>query len=265
MKTLKTAVIQLRATGNKAENIQRAVFLVQQAIRRQAEFILLPEIFVFRGRWEGIDIEEIAEEIPGESIAPLMSLARRHKVFILAGSIFEKSNAAKKVYNTSVLINDRGDIAAKYRKRHLFDANIGGKWIRESDQFVAGAKPAMARIKGFEVGLSICFDLRFPELYREYAFGGAQVLCVPSAFTHQTGKAHWEILLRARAVENLCYVLAPNQAGKNSRGIRCYGHSMIVDPWGKILARASADQEEVIFANLDRKTLKRRRSSLSVK
>ncbi len=265
MKTLKTAVIQLRATDNKAENIERAVFLVQQAIRRQAEFILLPEIFVFRGRWTGLDIEEIAEEIPGASITPLMALARRHKVFILAGSIFEKSKTAKKVYNTSVLINNRGDIVCKYRKRHLFDANVGGKRIREFDQFVAGTKSAMARIKGFAAGLSICFDLRFPELYREYAFLGVQVLCVPSAFTHQTGKAHWEILLRARAVENLCYVLAPNQTGKDSRGIRCYGHSMIVDPWGKILARASADKEEIIFANLDRKTLKRRRSSLFVK
>ncbi|OGX38398.1 MAG: hypothetical protein A3D87_06245 [Omnitrophica WOR_2 bacterium RIFCSPHIGHO2_02_FULL_50_17] len=264
MKTsMKTAVIQMEATSDKARNIQRAVSLVRQAIRDGAEFILLPEVFVYRGDVRrGEALRGIVEKIPGESTAPLMALAKKHKACILAGSIYEKAKEASKAYNTSVFINDQGVIQAVYRKIHLFEAIIRKRRIRESDQFIAGKRAVMTQAKGFKVGLSVCYDLRFPELYRGYARGGAEVLCVPSAFTRQTGQAHWEVLLRARAIENLCYVLAPNQTGKDARGIFCYGTSMIIDPWGKVLVRASADREEILYAYLDKGEVGSRRQQL---
>ena len=118
--------------------------------------------------------------------------------------------------------------------------------------FSAGKNTALAKVEGMKTGLSICFDLRYPEMYRKYFLKGAEVLCVPSSFTRTTGRAHWEILLRARAIENKCYVLAPNQAGKNGQGVTCYGNSMIVDPWGRILARASNNKEEIIYADISK-------------
>jgi len=192
----------------------------------------------------------------------LIAVAKKHKVTILAGSICEHIPGKNKVYNTSVLIDARGVVAAKYRKNHLFDALVGGTNIKESQHFCAGRRMAAARVGSWTVGLTICYDLRFPELYQKYRKAGAHALCVPSAFTKITGQAHWETLLRARAIENLCYVLAPNQIGKDGRGIANYGNSMIVDPWGKVLARASGDKEEIIFADLDQKTLKDRRRTL---
>ncbi|MBU4334897.1 MAG: carbon-nitrogen hydrolase family protein, partial [Candidatus Omnitrophica bacterium] len=178
--------------------------------------------------------------------------AKKNKVSILAGSLYEKIQSSKKVYNTSVLIGSDGKVSAKYRKINLFDANVDGKRIRESKHFAAGTKTALANVHGIKVGLSICFDLRYPELYRKYSLEGAEILCVPSAFTMTTGKAHWEMLLRARAIENKCFVLAPNQTGENSQGVLCYGNSMIVDPWGQILARASNNKEEIIYADINK-------------
>ncbi len=260
---IKIAVIQTNATKDKMKSLSRAISLVVRAIERQATFILLPEVFAFRGKpdkREGLSF--FAENIPGESTRSLMALARKHKVTILAGSVLERVKNTVKVYNTSVLINSRGEIKAKYRKINLFDARIGKKIIKESQQLLPGKKLAMPKVQGFNVGLSICYDLRFPEIYREYAKRGAHVLCVPSAFTKKTGVAHWEALLRARAIENMCYVLAPNQTGKDSRGIPSYGHSMIVSPWGEILARASGTREEIIFANLNMQKIKEGRRAL---
>jgi predicted amidohydrolase len=184
-----------------------------------------------------------------------MALAKKHKVAILAGSICERIPGEKKVYNTSVLINEFGEVAAKYRKTHLFNAVIGKTKVNESQHFLAGRKMVLVNIGIWTAGLSICYDLRFPEFYRKYTKAGADILCVPSAFTKVTGQAHWEILLRGRAIENLCYVLAPNQIGTDGRGIIHYGNSMIIDPWGRILARASHDKEEIIFADLQRNQL----------
>ncbi len=258
LKFMKTAVIQLNATKDKSKNIEKAIDLVRQAITQRAEFILLPEVFNFRGKL----VSGVSENIPGETIRPLMVLAKENNVFILAGSIYEKIKEDTKFYNTSVLINNQGNIAAKYRKNHLFDAVLGGKKILESKQFSPGRRIVFADIKGFRAGLSICYDLRFSEMYRKYALGGAHLMCVPAAFIQETGRDHWEVLLRARAIENVCYVLAPNQMGKDNRGIVSYGHSMIIDPWGKILARASGTKEGVIYANLDKKFLKEKRMVL---
>src|SRR3989338_6539622 len=265
---MKTAVIQMNSSGDKQRNIEKALRFVRTAAGRGAQFILLPEVFNYRG---GIKTKEdfrmISEEIPGAlrhaqdgskdgersrttSLRPFLGAARKAKAFILAGSIYEKAKGSQKVYNTSVLISPEGKICAKYRKIHLFDAILKGKAIRESDSFLAGKKIVVARVEKFNVGMSICYDLRFPEFYRACARLGAHILCVPSAFTKITGQVHWEVLLKARAIENLCYVLAPNQTGTDSRGIEAFGHSLIISPWGEVLARASAAAEEIIFAEL---------------
>lgn len=260
---MNTAVIQINATDNKGRNIDKACALVRQAIRKKAKFILLPEAFNFRGK---ADVRggfgSIAENLPGPSTSPLMEEAKKHKVFVLAGSISERIADNKKIFNTSILIDPRGKIIAKYRKIHLFDAIIGKTKLKESQHFCSGHRSVMSKIGQWTAGLSICYDLRFPELYQKYAHDGANILCVPSSFTKTTGSAHWETLLRARAIENLCYVLAPNQIGKDGRGIESYGNSMIIDPWGKILARASGNKEEIIYAHLDKKILIKRRRIL---
>ncbi len=260
---MKVALVQLGATADKARNLEKAVDFVRRAIIRRARLILLPEVFIFRGRIRsGVDMRAIAETIPGESLMPLMALAKRHKIFILAGSIYEKTAGTDKAYNTSALIDDRGVIKAKYRKIHLFEATLGNQRIREADYFMAGHRTVTTHVGEFKLGLSICYDLRFPEIYRQYAALGVSVVCVPSAFTHETGKAHWEVLLRARAIENRCYVLAPNQVGKNGSSVRHYGHSMIIGPWGEVLAVASGNKEEIIYAQLNLNDIKAARQKL---
>lgn len=255
---MKAAVIQLNADGDKKRNIERALWWVRKAAAGKAKFILLPEMFNFRG---GADphrgLMDIAETFPGESTAPLMAAAKQYKIIILAGSICEKVPGKRKAFNSSVLIDGSGNIVAKYRKTHLFRAVIGKTSINEARYFGRGTKSVLAKIGPWRVGMTICYDLRYPELYRTYARAGANVLCVPSVFTRKTGQAHWEVLLRARAIENLCYVLAPNQTGKDGKGVASYGNSMIVSPWGKILACASGNREEIIFADLDQREINR--------
>jgi predicted amidohydrolase len=266
MHEMNVAVIQLKASADKQKNIQKALDLTREAVAGKAEFILLPEMFHYRGKANPRrGYRDVAENIPGESLRPFLEEARRNKVNILAGSICEKIPGSPKVFNTSVLIDTRGRIAARYRKNHLFDATIDGKKTGESGFFRAGNERAMTRIGPWKIGLSICYDLRFPELYRAYASRGAHILCVPSAFTRTTGQAHWEILLRARAVENICYVLAPNQTGSDGKGIASYGNSMIIDPWGKILARASGSREEILFATLGQRIIGERKKMLGHK
>jgi predicted amidohydrolase len=165
-------------------------------------------------------------------------------------------------YNTSVFIGPRGEIASKYRKIHLFDARIGDKIVREADCFRAGHRPAAVNVGEFKAGLSICYDLRFPGLYQDYARKGAQLLTVPSCFTKRTGEAHWEALLRARAIENLSYVLAPNQIGTDARGMQAYGHSMIISPWGEIIARGSGTNEEIVLGEISMDEVLKARSIL---
>lgn len=260
---MKVAVVQLNSGPDKAKNLARALHFVIRAIQKQAEFILLPEVFNYRGpAFSGPRFDSVPENIPGESTIPLMELARKHKIYVLAGSIYEKTKNRAKIYNTSVLINSRGCIAARYRKINLFKSIVDGIYLDESRVFAAGIKPATVKVKDFKLGMSICYDLRFPELYRGYARAGAHILSVPSVFTRSTGQAHFETLLRARAIENICYVLAPNQIGKDGRRVPSYGHSMIIDPWGRILAKASANKEEIIFADLNLGFLHKKRKLL---
>ena len=258
---MKVAVVQLNAQTKKTDNVKKALHFVQNAVCAHAELICLPEVFNYRGPLQG-KIHNVAENIPGESTAPFFEEAQKSNVFILLGSVCEKKDKKKKAYNTSLLIDPRGKVASKYRKINLFKAVVGHKAIDESKNLLPGKKICCAPLKGFVLGMTICYDLRFPEVYRSCAKQGCDLFAVPSNFTQMTGQAHWEVLLRARAIENLCYVLAPNQTGKDEKGIAAYGNSMIVDPWGKILARASADREEILYAEINQNALREARRKL---
>ena len=259
---MRVALLQYCASQDKAENLARASSLALEAIRGKAQLILLPEVFNFRGDIKNKELFPFAaEKIPGPSSEIFISLARKNKVSFLLGSIIEKA-AEKNVYNTSIFINSLGRITAKYRKIHLFDARIGDRIVREEDTFRAGRKAATVKIGAFKAGLSICYDLRFPRMYQDYARRGVEILAVPSCFTRTTGEAHWETLLRARAIENLAYVLAPDQVGIDERGIQAHGHSMIISPWGQIIARGSPSAQEIIFGEISLEEVKKARSIL---
>jgi len=259
---MKIALLQFCAGVDKAANLSKALTLSREALERGAQFILLPEVFNFRGdgRNKGLFVKA-AEKIPGPSVDAFVPLAKKYNVSFLLGSILEKAPQAL-AYNTSVFIDPQGDIAAKYRKIHLFDARIGDKIVREKDCFRAGTRPTTVNIGEFRMGLSICYDLRFPELYQNYAREGVEILTVPSCFTKKTGEAHWETLLRARAIENLSYVLAPNQVGIDARGMQAYGHSMIISPWGEVIACGSGGGQEIIFGEINMEEVKKARSIL---
>lgn len=238
----------MRAGSDKQKNLLRAQEFIRQAAKKGAKLFALPEVFLWRGPKR--ESSKAAEPIPGPSSLTLCRLAKELGVYIIAGSMIEVANATHS-YNTSIVINAHGKIIAKYRKIHLFDVDIpGGIQIKESDTKKPGNEIVTCKTPLGTIGLSICYDLRFPELYRQLSQAGAQILAVPAAFTSPTGKAHWEPLLRARAIENQCYIIAPNQVGRNVYGFNDYGHSMIIDPWGNILAKATKD-EGLVTAEID--------------
>lgn len=248
---------------DKEKNLKQAERLIKQAINKKAKLIVLPEVFNFRGSLN--DSSKIAEPIPGYSTKFISRIAKKYKIWILIGSLMEKNNVGAcrgKPYNTSILINPQGKILAKYRKMHLFDIKLKGKQILESKRNQPGKIPKIVSVEKAKVGLSICYDLRFPELYRHYSKKGAEILCIPSSFTKPTGQVHWHTLIKARAIENLAYVIAPNQFGTGSGGVETYGHSLIVDPWGKILVEGSANKEQVIVADVDLEYLRKVRKNL---
>jgi predicted amidohydrolase len=236
MESCLVAAAQMTSTADRARNLDVALGLVDEAAARGARLVALPENFSFMGRDE--DRIADAEAVDGPTIAALRDRARARRVFVLAGSIAERVDAPGKTANTSVLLADDGAIAAVYRKIHLFDVSIpdGAQYV-ESRTVVAGAEVVLAETALARIGLTICYDLRFPELYRELAARGAELLTIPAAFTLYTGKDHWEVLLRSRAIENLAYVVAPAQWGRHSANRVTYGNAMIVDPWGTVLAR----------------------------
>lgn len=261
---MNVTLIQMNAGLEKGKNVEKTLELVREAIDKGAEFILLPEVFNYRGPAKGFELcSEIAEEIPGPSTEKLISLAKENNVHILAGSIYEKIPDQFKVYNTSILIDSNGRVNARYRKIHLFKAQVDGSCIDESETFLAGDLPVVGKVGDFMVGLSICFDLRFPELYREYFKQRVDIIVIPSSFTYRTGEAHWETLLRARAIENQCYVLAPNQVGIDGNGVRTYGHSMIVGPWGDVLIEAGESDASILSSAISIDELRTRRAQIS--
>ena len=260
---INVSVIQINSNENKSENLAKVESLLQEALKNQPSLICLPEVFNHRGNRDQ-SIKESEAIDSGESTKLLAQFAKENQVWISNGSIFE--NAGDELpYNTSILINNKGEVIEKYRKNHLFKASFKDKEVDESSKSQACTENCVAEFihneKKYGIGMSICYDLRFPELYRNYAKEKAQMILVPSSFARKTGEAHWESLLRARAIENQCYVIAANQWG-SINNLETYGNSMIVDPWGKILARASQDKDEVITACLDMDYLKKVRESL---
>ncbi|HZZ85545.1 MAG TPA: carbon-nitrogen hydrolase family protein [Anaeromyxobacteraceae bacterium] len=252
--------VQMTSTADRARNLDTALRLVNEAADLGAGLIGLPENFAFMGP----EAERIAgaEAVEGPTLSALRELARRRNLFILAGSIAEQVDVPGKTANTSVLVGSDGGVAAVYRKIHLFDVNIpDGARYAESESVVPGDRPVVAATPLGRIGLTVCYDLRFPELYRALSERGAELLCIPSAFTLFTGKDHWEPLLRARAIENLAYVLAPAQVGRHSATRVTFGNAMIVDPWGVVLARCP-DGEGVCVAPFRRDRLERVRSEL---
>lgn len=245
---LSVALVQLDATGDVAANIARAVDLAGEAAAGGARLVALPECLQYRGADDGYRAS--ARSIPGEHTAPFVEVAQRHGAWILVGSLAEASGDPARPYNTSVLISPDGMIAATYRKIHLFDVAVdAGPADTESIRASAGDRAVVTDVDGVMVGMSICYDVRFPELYRTLALAGAEVLTVPANFTERTGRDHWETLLRARAIENGAWVIAPAQIGGPS-GHQSFGRSMVIDPWGTVVAQAP-DTVAIVRADLD--------------
>ncbi|TKJ47322.1 hydrolase [Candidatus Aerophobetes bacterium Ae_b3a] len=244
---LKVAAVQMSSNSNKENCLKKAEEFVFLATEGGAEVVALPEMFNFSGIIE--KKKKNAESIPGPTINRLKELAKKFRIYLLCGSILEKHRGL--FYNTSIFLNHQGEIIAKYRKMHLFDVTLpdGSSW-RESELRTAGNEVVKVATSKAIFGFSICYDVRFPELYRKLAKGGTQIVFIPSAFTLETGKDHWETLVRARSIENQFYVIAPNQIGRDSQGRSYWGKSMIVDAWGTVLAKAP-EKECVIFAEID--------------
>jgi deaminated glutathione amidase len=255
---VRTAVVQLNSTGDKDRNLVAAERLVRAAAADGAGLVVLPE------KWNllaaGADLLAGAEPLDGPSLSAARGWARELGVYLLAGSISELG-PKDKAFNASVLIGPAGDDIAVYRKVHMFDVDVDGVSYRESEHEEPGAEIVLAALPEASLGLSVCYDLRFPELYRILAVRGAQIVAVPSAFTYATGRDHWEVLLRARAIEDQVFVLAANQVGEAPPHFKSYGHSTIVDPWGTILADAP-DGECFVAADLDLDAQRSIRSSL---
>ncbi|MHB8067253.1 MAG: carbon-nitrogen hydrolase family protein [Desulfobaccales bacterium] len=256
------AAVQLNSTPDMDRNLARARALIQEAAGRGAQLIALPEHFAYLGPED--QTPPSAQPLDGPLVKEFRELARKLKIFLLLGSFPELTGPEACPFNTSVLLSPQGEILACYRKMHLFDVDLApGPSYRESRVMQAGTELAVTPLPGtpFTAGLAICYDLRFPELFRALTAQGANLLLLPAAFTLTTGRDHWEVLVRARAIENLAYVIAPAQYGQHSPGRRSYGRALIVDPWGLILAQAP-DGEGVIYARLDPERLERLRREL---
>jgi predicted amidohydrolase len=257
---LRVACVQLNASDNKPANLEKAEKLVARAAATGADVVVLPE------KWNAIGSPDAfranAEPVDGgETFRAMAEWARRHTVTLVGGSVTERRDGHEKLSNTCAVYDSGGVLVALYRKIHMFDVEVGGQVYRESEAEEPGEEPVVCEAEGWKLGLTVCYDLRFPELYRIEALEGAELITVPAAFTLFTGKDHWELLLRARAVENQLYVAAANQWGETSPGKASYGRSLIVDPWGVVLA-AAPDEDTVIVAELDRSRLERIRTTL---
>jgi deaminated glutathione amidase len=249
MAALRVGLVQLNTRSDRAANLATIERLVGEAAERGARFVMLPEHAPYLGPDGGY--QEGAEPVPGQLTERYADLARRCGVYLHAGSMVEQTETPGKYANTTVVFDPAGDILAKYRKIHLFDVEIPGRVsVKESDSVAPGDEIVTVEIEGVTFGLAICYDLRFPELFRLLALKGAEVLCNPAAFTLYTGKDHWEVLLRARAIENQAWMLAAAQWGPHEPDAACYGRSMAIDPWGTVTAQAS-DGIGVIVTEID--------------
>jgi deaminated glutathione amidase len=246
---MRAAAVQLNSNENKERNLGIAERLVREAGSDGAELVVLPEKFNVLGSPE--QLAAGAEPLDGPTLKWAGALARELGLWLVAGSIVEEVEHDEKLRNTSALIGPDGARHAVYRKIHMFDVEVEGMVYRESDAESAGDEIVVADAGELQLGLAVCYDLRFPELFRIMAVRGARAFSLPSAFTVPTGRAHWEVLLRARAIENQAFVIAAGQVGKHPPDHESYGHSMIVDPWGAVLASATSEPEKIVVADLD--------------
>jgi predicted amidohydrolase len=245
---MRVAVCQLNAREDRQDNLRVARELLERSRAAGADLAVLPEYVDYLGPAHGAPK---AEPVDGEFAAFFADAARDLGMWVLAGSFHEAGPDTDHTYNTSLLFARDGALAATYRKIHLYDVEIPGRVsYHESRAVAAGVETVVAAVEEFTLGLSICYDLRFPELYRRLAVAGATVLVVPAAFMLHTGRDHWEVLLRARAIENQCYVVAAGQIGNHEPGRTCFGRSMVIDPWGTVLAQAP-DTVGIVVADLD--------------
>ncbi|MCW5889159.1 MAG: carbon-nitrogen hydrolase family protein [bacterium] len=252
MRRFVAAVAQMASGADRARNVGRASELVRTAAARGARLVVLPEVFAWRGPREAESDQ--AETIPGPTSDALAAVARETCVWLCMGSVLERGphDGGGRSWNTSVLVSPSGEIAASYRKIHLFDVELPGRVsVRESDARAPGTQVVTVSTELGTIGMAVCYDLRFPELFRRQVAAGAELLTLPSAFTFVTGAAHWAVLCRARAIESQCYLLAANQTGPSAHGHLDFGHSMIVDPWGTVLAEAP-EGEGLAMAEIDR-------------
>lgn len=257
------AAIQMTSGLDVIANMQSAEHWVQAAKREGARLVALPELFVCYG--DHAETIKHAQPIDGAIVTQMRTWASKNSIWLVAGSFPERDGSNRSVYNTSLLIDPSGNIAMRYRKRYLFDIKLKQSVnIQESAYYSAGNKYECVSTQCGVAGLGICFDLRFPEHFQTLSRMGAEVLIAPSAFTAKTGKDHWELLLRARAVENLSYIVAPNLVGAQSASISSYGHTSIVDPWGKILASCTRDEEGIAIAEINLEFLHQVRRQLPV-
>lgn len=256
---MKVCVVQTDTINDKARNLRQAEAVMLQAMKEERpDLFVLPEHFDFAG---GTVAEKIAAGEPstgGPAWTLCRDFAREHKVNVVAGSFFERSQVDDRVLNTSVLFDRQGIEKARYSKIHLFDiVTPDGMQYRESASVRPGRTPVVGEVDGWNIGLSVCYDIRFPELFQVLMKKGADIITVPAAFTLQTGRDHWEVLLRARAIETECYVLASGQFGtyqQDGQQRACYGHSLVADPWGHVIAKAG-DHVGYVCARLDRKKI----------
>lgn len=276
-RVVRVAVAQMNTTEDVGANLRAALDLVGRAARRGARLVVLPEKFHYLG--DPRRVAEVKESLDGPVLRACAAAAAEHGVFLVAGSIWEAVPGDERTFNTSVVFGPRGRPLATYRKIHMFDVDVGGHSYRESDECRPGDEVIAVGLSGVGsapagsaggagtaaadviLGMSVCYDIRFPELYRALVDLGAQVVSVPAAFTMATGRDHWEVLLRARAIEDQVFVLAANQTGRHGSGLESYGRSMIVDPWGLVLARA-ADGQGVAVADIDLASVDRVRRAL---
>lgn len=258
---MRVAACQVNSRGDRVANVAAAVELLDRAAAAGADLAVLPEYVDYLGPAAG---EPKPEPVDGEFAALFADAARRLSMWVVAGSFREVGPDGDHSYNTSLVFDRTGALVATYRKIHLFDIDLTGRpevSYQESRRVAPGSDVVCVDIEGVRFGLSICYDLRFPELYRRLAVAGARVLLVPAAFTTHTGRDHWEVLLRARAIENQCYVVAAAQSGEHDPGRSCYGHSMVVDPWGTVIARA-VDGVGMVVADLALDRVERIRAEL---
>ena len=262
---LRVGAVQMRSTDDLKANLGVVTELASKAADQGAQLVALPECFSFLGRNEGAKLA-VAETLGsgGPVMTSLRELAIKHKIYMLGGGTPESvPGDSKRTYNTAVVINPGGHVIAQYRKIHLFDVDIpGGATLRESDATAAGDELVVVEIGGARVGLSICYDVRFPELYRALVKDkGAEVLMVPAAFTAHTGAAHWHLLLRARAIEDQAWVVAPAQWGRHNEKRESYGHTLVVDPWGTLVDELPSG-DGVLMATLHGDSVSQRRTQM---